>query len=83
MAIGELPDQPRQPLGLVLGDVDVRVFHPFQPRVEQVGYRTVGWRRPAVNRGTFVVTLRAAGVPVKATSKTLKKRRPAKRRLRR
>jgi hypothetical protein len=52
-------------------------------------YRTVGWRRPAVNRGTFrrifkakspgryraVVTLRAAGVPVKATSKVLRKRR--------
>jgi hypothetical protein len=52
-------------------------------------YRTVGWRRPAVNRGSFrrkfkakspgryraVVTLRAAGVPVKATSKVLRKRR--------
>ncbi|HEX2086655.1 MAG TPA: CocE/NonD family hydrolase C-terminal non-catalytic domain-containing protein, partial [Solirubrobacteraceae bacterium] len=52
-------------------------------------FRTVGWRRPAVNRGTFrrvfkarlpgryraVVTLRAAGVPVKATSRTLRKRR--------
>ena len=52
-------------------------------------YRTVGWRRPAVNRGTFrrtfkakspgryraVVTLRAAGVPVKATSRVLRKRR--------
>ena len=52
-------------------------------------FRTVGWRRPAVNRGTFrrtfkaklpgryraVVTLRAAGVPVKATSRTIRKRR--------
>ncbi|HEX8205102.1 MAG TPA: CocE/NonD family hydrolase [Solirubrobacteraceae bacterium] len=52
-------------------------------------FRTVGWRRPSVNRGSFrrtfkakspgryraVVTLRAAGVPVKATSKVLRKRR--------
>ncbi|HEX8121301.1 MAG TPA: CocE/NonD family hydrolase [Solirubrobacteraceae bacterium] len=52
-------------------------------------FRTVGWRRPAINRGTFrrtfkarlagryraVVTLRAAGVPVKATSRTLRRRR--------
>jgi hypothetical protein len=52
-------------------------------------FRTVGWRRPAANRGTFrrtfkarlpgryraVVTLRAAGVPVKATSAVLRKRR--------
>ncbi|HEX2085319.1 MAG TPA: CocE/NonD family hydrolase [Solirubrobacteraceae bacterium] len=52
-------------------------------------FRTVGWRRPAVNDGTFrrvfkarlpgryraVVTLRAAGVPVKATSRTLRKPR--------
>ena len=52
-------------------------------------FRTVGWRRPAVNRGKYrrvfkakrrgryraVVTLRAAGVPVKVTSKTLRKRR--------
>ncbi|MDQ3739630.1 MAG: CocE/NonD family hydrolase [Actinomycetota bacterium] len=51
-------------------------------------YRTVGWRRPAVNRGSFrrtfkaklpgryraIVTLRAAGVPVKATSKVIRKR---------
>jgi hypothetical protein len=52
-------------------------------------YRTVGWRRPRVNRGTFrkvfkaksagryraIVTLRAAGIPVKATSRTLLRRR--------
>jgi predicted acyl esterase len=52
-------------------------------------FRTVGWRRPPVNRGSFrrtfkaktpgryraVVTLRAAGVPVKVTSRTLRKRR--------
>jgi uncharacterized protein len=52
-------------------------------------WRTVGWRRPAVNRGSFrrtfkaktpgryraVVTLRAAGVPVKVTSRVLRKRR--------
>ncbi|HEX8086401.1 MAG TPA: CocE/NonD family hydrolase [Solirubrobacteraceae bacterium] len=57
-------------------------------------FRTVGWRRPAVNRGSFrrtfkakspgryraVVTLRAAGVPVKVTSKTIRKRAPRARR---
>ncbi|HEV2811907.1 MAG TPA: CocE/NonD family hydrolase [Solirubrobacteraceae bacterium] len=52
-------------------------------------FRTVGWRRPPVNRGSFrrtfkaklpgryrtIVTLRAAGVPVKVTSRTIRKRR--------
>jgi uncharacterized protein len=60
-------------------------------------FRTVGWRRPAVNRGSFrrtfkaksrgryraVVTLRAAGVPVKATSRVLRKGRAPRTRRRR
>ena len=51
-------------------------------------FRTVGWRRPAVNRGTFrrafkarlpgryraVVSLKVGTFPVKATSRTLRRR---------
>ena len=57
-------------------------------RPGQKRFRTVGWRRPAVNNGTFrrrfrgrlpgryraVVTLRVGSIPVKATSRTLRLR---------